>query len=193
MSARRRAVISATARSIPGGRYVLGMAGGAGARDGLASRSSRCSKSIDHLSKLVGLLAAPSRRIGRCAAACDLIDAARQIVKSRLHVGKIFAVRIVPCACKRRRSYALLSGLLQDDGVEPFVQRQACPASRFFCGLASFRSNAFDARRKAKFHAHTHIRGGGVKSRIELSWNRRALTAGRYGARSFVHEVTFCW
>jgi hypothetical protein len=50
-------------------------------------------------------------------------------------------------------------------------------------------SNSFDVPRKAKFHAHTHVRGGDESDR--LSWNRRALTAGGYGARFFVHTQLF--
>ena len=72
----------------------------------------------------------------------------------------------------------LTAGLLQDDGVEPFVQRQPSPARRSLGGFAGFISNTFDAPRKAKSHAHTRIRGGVVESPDRLSWNRGTLMTG---------------
>ena len=53
----------------------------------------------------------------------------------------------------------MTAGLLQDDGVEPFVQRQPGSARRSLGSFAGFISNTFDAPRKAKSHAHTRIRG----------------------------------
>src|SRR5262249_46618847 len=91
---------------------------------------------------------------------------------------------------KRRRPDALRHGLLHDDRIEPVVQRHARASRRFLRGVPRFLSDAFDAPRKAKFHAHTHVRGGDESDL--LSRDRRALTAGGYGARFFVPTPTFC-
>src|SRR4029079_13617840 len=89
----------------------------------------------------------------------------------------------VTVARKRRHPDALRRGLLQDDRVEPVTQRHPRTARCFLRGLLRMLSNSFDVPRKAKFHAHTHVRGGDESDR--LSWNRRALTAGGEGGGGF--------
>jgi hypothetical protein len=106
-----------------------------------------------------------------------------------VHAGKMIRGSFVAAARKRRHPDALRRGLLQDDRVEPVTQRHPRTARRFLRGLLRVLSNSFDVPRKAKFHAHTHVRGGDESDR--LSWNRRALTAGGYGARFFVHTQLF--
>jgi len=83
-----------------------------------------------------------------------------------MQIGKIIdgtfvAVRNRRCPDPLRRS------LLQDDCVEPVIQRQTRTTRRLSRGVSRFRSNAFDAPRKAKCHAHTYVRGGDGKSRID--------------------------
>ena len=84
-----------------------------------------------------------------------LTDTAFKIVRWPVHVRKIAGNPFIAMAIKRRRPDALCRGLLQDDCIEPITERQACTARCFLRGLSSFRSNAFDAPRKVKFHAHT--------------------------------------
>src|SRR5512144_1986216 len=84
-----------------------------------------------------------------------LIDMACKIIQSPVHIRKIAGNPFIATAIKRRHPDALCRGLLQDDCIEPITERQACTARCFLRGLSRFRSNAFDAPRKVKFHAHT--------------------------------------
>ena len=98
---------------------------------------------------------------------CYLIDTASKIVESMMQIGKIIGGSFVAAARNRRRLDSLRRGLLQDDCVEPVIQRQARTTRRFLRCVSRFRSDAFDAPRKAKCHAHTYVRGGDGKSRID--------------------------
>src|SRR5512135_3570627 len=80
----------------------------------------------------------------------------------------------------RVRVDALVLGRLQDHGVEPFAQRHARPARRFFRRLAGFRPDPFHAPRHDEFHARTTLRSGDAKPPIGSPWNRHALTGGGY-------------
>ncbi len=106
-----------------------------------------------------------------------MFDTSGEVVEAQLHPGEIIGA-IVAVRGGVRLLESLTARLLQDDGVEPFVQRQPGPARRSLGGFAGFVSNTFDAPRKAKSHAHTRIRGGVAESPDRLSWNRGTLMTG---------------
>jgi hypothetical protein len=167
---------------IAGGGGALGIAGIAVGR-GVIGREvlTNCSRRRGGREFSVYGLAAAFGRVSLgsdsgCAAR-EALDAARNVVKAVMDDGEFIVVIVVIV-------HAVFRCLLQDDGVQPFAQRHARPARGFPCRLARFRPYAFDTPRHAKFHAHTHIRGGGAKSLDRLSWNRHALTAGGYGRGS---------
>ncbi|MFY9687891.1 MAG: hypothetical protein WAJ88_19000, partial [Pseudolabrys sp.] len=100
----------------------------------------------DLVCNLVGVVVVSLRRVSSGALARNMVDTSGEVVESQLHLGEIIAAIVGA----RLRFELLTARLLQDDGVEPFVQRQPRPASRSLGGFAGFVSNAFDAPRKAK-------------------------------------------
>ena len=100
-----------------------------------------------------------------------MFDTTAEVVEAQLHPGEIIGAIVAVLGGLRLLNH-LTARLLQDDGVEPFVQRQPGAASRSLGGFAGFVSNAFDAPRKAKSHAHTRIRGGVAESPDRLSGTR---------------------
>src|SRR5262245_3421859 len=131
---------------------------------------------LDPVCDLVCVVQASPRRVSGGTCARDMFDTSGEVVEAQLHLGEIIRTIIVvrdglrlgfPTGC-----------LLQNDGIEPFIQRQPGPARRSLGGFASFISNTFDAPRKPKSHAHTRIRGGVAESPDRLSRNRGTLMTG---------------
>src|SRR5512144_133254 len=116
---------------------------------------------LDLVCNLVGVVAASLWRVSSGALARDMFYTTGEVVEAQLHPGEIIGAVVAAL-----RGLGLLESpaarLLQDDGVEPFVQRQPGSASGSLRGFADFVANAFNAPRKAKSHAHTRIRGGVV-------------------------------
>jgi len=116
-------------------------------------RGARCRKLIealfearDQLGDLFGIFAAALRQLRRrCVAMDSLIHAARDIVDSPVEPGVIVGGAFV--ACMRLRLRILLRRLLQDDGVEPFIDRYARTPRRITRAVAGFWPKIFDAPR----------------------------------------------
>ena len=132
---------------------------------------------LDLVCNLVGVVADLLWRVSSGLPARDMFDTTAEVVEAQLHPGEII-VAIVAALRGLRLLEHLTARLLEDDGVEPFVQRQSGPASGSLRGFAGFVANAFDAPRKAKSHAHTRIRGGVAESPDRLSWNQGTLMTG---------------
>ncbi len=132
---------------------------------------------LDLVCDLVGVVHVSLRCVSGRTRVCDMFYTSGEVVEAQLHPGKIIGA-IVAVRGGVRLFESLAARLLQDDGVEPFVQRQPSPARRSLGGIAGFVSNTFDAPRKAKSHAHTRIRGGVAQSSDRLSGNRGTLMTG---------------
>lgn len=116
-------------------------------------------ESLDLLCDPVSVLSGSLRRVGGRSGARNLLDASRQVIESELGSGKIVSAIVAPGVDRRIRFEVLSCCLLQDDGVEPFVQRQPSTPSRCLRGLAGLVPDTFDAPRKPKSHcSHPHPR-----------------------------------
>jgi len=133
---------------------------------------------LDLVCNLLGVVQISLWCVSGRTRARNMFDTSGEVVEAQLHPGEIIGAFVAVRSGVRLWSRFLTTSLLQDDGVEPFVQRQPGLARRSLCGFAGFMSNTFDAPRKTKSHAHTRIRGGGAESPDRLSWNRGTLMTG---------------